>query len=67
MVSLLMNQVVGFITASYTLQGTQAAETKAVLHSVETRKDSFKCGQAAYIWYLVFRTCHMLGRTGKGH
>lgn len=51
MVSLLMNRVVGFITASYASQGTQAAETEAILHSVETRKASFKVsGQAAYIW-----------------
>lgn len=68
MVSFLMNQVVGFITASYTLQGTHAAETEAVLHSVEIGKASFKVsGQAAYIWYLDFRTCHLLGRAEKGH
>lgn len=37
MVSLLMNQVVGFITASYTLQGTQAAETEAILHKLHLK------------------------------
>lgn len=61
MVSLLMNQIVGFITASHTLQGTQAAETEAILHGMKTRKATCKAsGQASYIWYLNLRTCHLL-------
>lgn len=61
MISLLMNQDVGFSTASHTLQGAQAIETEAILHGMETRKASYKVsGQAAYMWYLNLRTCCLL-------
>lgn len=61
MVSPLIKQDVGFITASHTLQGTQAAETEAILHGMETRKASCKVsGQAAYIRHMNLRTCHLL-------
>lgn len=61
MISLLMNQDGGFITASQTLQGAQAAETEAIQCGLKTRNSSRKVsGQAAYIWYLNLRTCHLL-------